>query len=246
MPTIYLSPSLQEGNLYVNGGSEEYWMNQVADAMVPYLRASGIGFVRNNTSQTLSQAIAQSNAGNFDVHLALHSNAAPENLSGRLTGTDVYYYQTSRKGKELADIIADNFKKIYREPSKVRAVPTTSLAELKRTKAPSVLIEIAYHDNVDDANWIKNNIDEIAANITKSLTEYFKIPFITPTTPRAATVTTRSGGNLNIRTKPSVLSPVAIKAPNGARLTVYGKYNDWYVVLYNGIYGYASDRYITF
>lgn len=44
MPKIYLSPSTQENNLYVTGGSEEYYMNLVADALEPYLRASGIRF----------------------------------------------------------------------------------------------------------------------------------------------------------------------------------------------------------
>ena len=33
MPTIFLSPSTQENNLYVTGNSEEYWMNRLADAM---------------------------------------------------------------------------------------------------------------------------------------------------------------------------------------------------------------------
>ena len=35
MPIIYLSPSTQENNLYVNGGTEEEWMNRLADALVP-------------------------------------------------------------------------------------------------------------------------------------------------------------------------------------------------------------------
>ena len=33
--------------VYVNGGSEEEWMNRLADAMIPYLDASGIRYVRN-------------------------------------------------------------------------------------------------------------------------------------------------------------------------------------------------------
>ena len=52
MPIIYLSPSTQEGNQYVTGtGSEEYWMNQLADAMLPYLNSSGIRYVRNTPLQ---------------------------------------------------------------------------------------------------------------------------------------------------------------------------------------------------
>ncbi|MBS6510172.1 MAG: DnaB-like helicase C-terminal domain-containing protein [Clostridiales bacterium] len=35
MPIIYLSPSTQENNYYVTGGTEEYYMNLLADAMVP-------------------------------------------------------------------------------------------------------------------------------------------------------------------------------------------------------------------
>ena len=36
MPTVYLSPSTQEYNPYITGaGSEEYFMNLIADAMEP-------------------------------------------------------------------------------------------------------------------------------------------------------------------------------------------------------------------
>ena len=47
MPIIYLSPSTQEKNEYVNGGTEEQYMNLLADKMVPYLDSSGIRYVRN-------------------------------------------------------------------------------------------------------------------------------------------------------------------------------------------------------
>ena len=113
MPIIYLSPSLQPFNKYVNGGDEQYYMNLVADAMEPYLRANGIQYVRSSRDMTLGQAIRQSNEGYYDLHLALHSNAAPESLSGQLQGTDVYYYPASVRGKQAATIIAENFKNIY-------------------------------------------------------------------------------------------------------------------------------------
>ena len=90
MPSIYLSPSTQEYNLYYDGhGSEEYYMNQIADAMAPYLTASGIEFTRNTPEMTAASSIRASNEGNYDAHIALHSNAAPVNLSGQLRGTDV-------------------------------------------------------------------------------------------------------------------------------------------------------------
>jgi len=181
MPSLFLSPSVQQFNPYINGlGSEEYYMNLVADAMEPYLIASGITFTRNNPDDTLSQAIALSNAGNYDFHLALHSNASPENLAGQLQGPDVYYYSSSAEGQRAADIFVENLKVIYPNPNIVRAVPTTTLAELRRTKAPANLIELAYHDNVEDAMWIINNIDLIARTLVLALTEYFNIPFVEP------------------------------------------------------------------
>lgn len=181
MPSLFLSPSVQQYNPYINGlGSEEYYMNLIADAMEPYLFASGITFTRNNPDDTLSQAIALSNAGNYDFHLALHSNAAPENLAGQLQGPDIYYYSTSTEGRRAAEIFEENLKAIYPNPNIVRTIPNTTLAELRRTKAPANLIELAYHDNLEDAMWIVNNVDTIARNLVLSLTEYFGIPFVEP------------------------------------------------------------------
>ena len=125
MPVIYLSPSTQEFNPYAGGGNEEFYMNLVADAMEPYLVASGIQFVRNTPDMTAATSIAASNAGNYDLHLALHSNAVG---SGNPTvrGSEVYYYPTSVNGKRLADIIADNLQVIYPLPDRVKTVPTTN------------------------------------------------------------------------------------------------------------------------
>lgn len=244
MPTLYLSPSTQDANPYVIGGSEEYYMNLVADAMEPYLIANGIAFTRNDPTKTVSNSIAQSNAGNYDLHLALHSNAAGAANAGRVRGTDVYYAEGSDNGQRAAFIIADNFKDIYPIPDKVRALATTRLAEVTRTRAPAVLVEIAYHDNVEDANWIADNINPIARNLSESVTTYFGLPFVEPTPIRNGTVRTL-GGNLNIRNYPSTDGAVIGTIPNGATLQVRGRYEDWYVVDYNGILGYANSRYIV-
>ena len=246
MPNLFLSPSVQEFNPYVIGGTEEYYMNLVADAMEPYLTASGISFERNDPAQTVGGAIRQSNAGNFDLHLALHSNAAPPSLSGQLQGTDVYYYATSSAGKRAADIIADNFKEIYPVPSRVRPVATTTLVELSRTRAPAVLIEIAYHDNVEDAQWIRDNIGLIARNLSQSVAEYFGVPFREPGEggiSRRGRVNAASG--LNIRNRPSLMAQILTAAPYGSEVTLTGREGDWYAVRYGDTDGYAVARYIT-
>ena len=108
MPSVFLSPSTQEFNPYINGGNEEQYMNLIADAMVPYLLASGIEVGRNDPDEPLSAAIAASNAGDYDFHLAIHSNSSPESIAGQLRGPDVYYYATSERGRDAATIIANN------------------------------------------------------------------------------------------------------------------------------------------
>lgn len=180
MPKIYLSPSLQEFNPYVDGGNEEYYMNLIADEVEPYLRASGIDFERNSPEMTLTQAIAESNRGNYDLHLAIHSNASPASSAGRNTGADIYYYPTSQNGRRLAETIRENYRDIYREPDNIDLIPTTALAEIRRTKAPSVLIEVAYHDNPVEAQWIRDNLEVIGRNLAKSVTEYLGVPFVEP------------------------------------------------------------------
>ncbi len=242
MPTIYLSPSTQEFNPYSGGGNEEYYMNLLADAMEPYLAASGIQYVRNTPEMTAASSIAASNQGNYDLHLALHSNASND---GNVRGAEFYYFPTSVNGKRFADISAENFKIIYPLPNMVRAVPTTTLGEVRRVKAPGVLIEVAYHDNPEDAQWIRDNIEAMAANIVYSLTEYFGIPFNTPQAIFTASVATR-GSNLNIRYAPSTSSDIIGSIPNGAEVTVYATIPDWAVVGYNGIVGYVSSQYLQY
>lgn len=245
MPRVYLSPSMQPFNLYTGGGNEQYYMNLVADAMIPYMVSSGIQYTRNDPStQKLNQVIQQSNAGSYDLHVALHSNAAPEHLSGQLQGTDVYYNPNNRWSRKFADFVGENFKVIYPDPDKVDVLPTYTLAEVKNVNAPSVLIEIAYHDNPSDAQWIRDNIDLIAKAIVLSMTEYFGIPFVPPQQPWAGVVKT-DGSNLNLRSHPSLLGRVIARMPNGSKVTVFGKTGDWYVVGFGSQVGYASAKYIS-
>lgn len=243
MPKIFLSPSTQEWNKYATEGNEELYMNLLADRMEPYLRSSGIAFVRNDPDRNVQGAIQDSNAGEYDVHLALHSNAAPERLAGKLRGVDIYFAPNSTDSEKLANIIANNMKSIYPLPDKVRAVPTYNLGEVLQTKAVAVLCELGYHDNYADEAWLKNNLELIARNIVRSLCDYFGIPFITPSAIQYGQVTT-DGSNLNIRDYPSMEGEIIGKIPNNAAVLINGETGNWYVVSYKDIIGYASKDYI--
>ncbi len=240
MPNIYLSPSTQEFNPYSGGGNEEYYMNLIADEMEPYLASSGIRFTRNTPDMTAASSIAASNMGNYDLHLALHSNASS---TGNVRGIEAYYYPTSMRGKRFAEIAVRNLQLIYPIPNGTKAVPTTSLGEVRRTKAPGVLLEIGYHDNPSDAQWIRENINAIAENLVLSLTEYFGIPFNYPQPIYVANVATR-GSNLNVRYTPSTSAAIVGSIPNGAEVTVFANLPDWSLVGYNQTVGYVRSSFL--
>ena len=244
MPRIYLSPSTQEKNQYVNGGTEEEWMNRLADAMEPYLQANNIQYTRNTPQMTAGSSIRQSNAGQYDLHLALHSNAAPEKDYGKYRGVDVYYDPRSSRGRRAAELIAQELKAIYPLPDRVRARTTTSLGEVTKTKAPAVLVEYAYHDNPEDAQWIKDNLDAMARQTVVALTRYFGLPYARPLPAGTMGQVDIESGVLNIRQKPNTQSPVVARAPRGAMLRLLGQWQDWYMVEYQGSTGYARADFI--
>ncbi len=244
MPMLFLSPSTQEYNIYYDGSeSEEYYMNLIADYMEPYLTASGITFTRNNPAGSVGDSVRASNAGDYALHLALHSNASGTANYGRQTGSDIYYYPTSINGKRAADIIVTNLKKIYPQPEKVRSIPTTNLYELNNTRAPSVLVELAYHDNQSDAEWIKNNLQLIAENLSQSVADYFGVVLVDPNPSQSGVVVTE-GGRLNIRSAPNLEAKIVGQIPNGSRIKIKGQSGDWYLVDYNGTEGYSYGGYI--
>lgn len=244
MPIIYLSPSTLDWNPYVTGsGSEEYQMNRLADAMVPYLLSNGIQYRRNSTDMTAASSIRQANSGWYDFYLALHSNASAEGTGGESRGVIAFYYPGSAEGKRAAEIFARNLKKIYPLPDKVRAEAVTSLGEVRQPNFPAVLVELGYHDNYADADWIETHTDEIAQNLVLSLTEYFGLPFIWPMEVKKGTVAIRSG-TLNLRSAPSPKGAVVARMPKGATVTVYGEWRGWYVVHYGIYVGYAAAEYL--
>ena len=246
MPIVFLSPSTQDWNPYVTGsGSEEYWMNRIVDAMEPYLRSNGIRYRRNDPDTSAGAAIREANSGYYDFYLALHSNAIGNgSAQTSARGIIAFYYPGSANSQRAAELFAAALREIYPLPNQVTTRSTTTLAEVKRTKAPAVLLEIGYHDNVADAQWIAGHIELIAQTLVQALTEYFGLPYVYPGPSRPGLAVTDSGGPVALRAYPSAQGQVITQIPNGAKVTVLGQYRGWYVVLYGESIGYANAAFI--
>jgi len=243
MPRIYLSPSTQEWNGYVTGGSEEDHMNLLADALTPYLLSCAIQFRRNTPDMTAASSIRQANEGKYDFYLALHSNASGEGHYGENRGIVAFYYPGSEGGERAAELIVRNLRSVYPLPAMVRVQSTTSLGEVRLPEAPAVLAEIGYHDNAADAAWLETHMDAAAQALARALTEWFGIPFVWPEGIRWGTVDA-GGEALNLRALPSSEGTVVTRIPTGGTVEIRGEWQGWYVVRYGVWTGYAASAYI--
>ena len=244
MPIIYLSPSTQENNLYVNGGTEEEWMNRLADAMEPYLTASGIRYSRNTPDMTAASSIRASNAGNYNLHLALHTNASGEDQAGQNRGIIAFCFPGSARGMRAAQPLADGLKALYPLPNLVRTEPTTTIGEVRRVRAPAVLLELGFHDNPDDAQWIVTHIDAMAESIVLSLTEYFGIPFFPDSYPLPGEVRAELGA-LDVYSRPDFDTPPIAQLYDGAQVTVINEYYGWYLIQFGDQVGYVAADFVA-
>jgi len=241
MPKIYLSPSTQEYNITLSGISEEYYANLIANAMIPYLEASGIEYGRNTPDMTAFSSAEQANSGDYDFYLAIHSNAAGEQNPVSERGAEIYYYPTSTEGKRAAEIFANNYKQIYPLPDSVRVIPLSTLIELNKTEMPAILFETAYHDNLQDLEWLSSNINRIGRNLAISVADYFGVPFVEPF---ARGVVTLNSGSLNIRSRPDSRAEIIGLLNNGDIINIIEFENGWYRMQYGDITGYVNARYI--
>lgn len=171
MPSVYLSPSLQEFNRGVGSyGTEEERMNQVADVVENLLKEYGVTVYRNAPSMSLAQAVRDSNSKNPDIHVALHSNASS---SGAARGPEVYAYSPSTPGDQLAQLIYDELAALFPTPG--LGVKYSPLYETRRVKAPTALAEVGFHDNYADAKFIEENVENIGRAVAKAILRYFGI-----------------------------------------------------------------------
>ncbi|MDO4282206.1 MAG: N-acetylmuramoyl-L-alanine amidase [Clostridia bacterium] len=171
--SIYLSPSAQEYNIgFGDYGSEEYRMNRITDILERLLKERGYTVYRNNPENSLAEIVNESNRLNPDIHVAIHSNASGGAGIGR--GPEIYTNREGTMADTLAHNIYEQIVEIYPEPELGRGVLyTTSLYEVRETLAPTVLLEVAFHDNELDATWIMENEQVIAEAIFKGIDNYF-------------------------------------------------------------------------
>lgn len=164
--------------------------------------------------------------GEDAVYVAWHTNAS---TTGNVSGTEAYVYGpnpvdgtlnfTGFPGSDvLARALLDELARDMRrevDPSwRVRNLRSANLGEVNPThnnEMPSVLLEVAYHDNVTDSNRLKEPVfRRVAARaILQGLIKYYaardSVPVVLPPeAPEAVAALNGSGGTVELRwTAPS-------------------------------------------
>ena len=166
--TLYINPSVQYANLYVdNLGNEGKHMNDISILLVSMLdKYTNITVYSNNSipGLSLSNSINQSNEVKADYHLAIHSNA------GGGSGSEIFYTKTSYN---FSKSILDSLNEVL--PYKTRGLKdgSKSLYELKKTTGSACLLEILFHDEIKQATFIIDNKELIATAIYEGIISYF-------------------------------------------------------------------------
>lgn len=161
---IYLSPSVQTWNAYINQlGTEAQHMNKIAEIMYSMLKQySFIQVDANLNYLSLANSVAESNQKSRDIHLALHSNA------GGGSGLETFQKKSDGFGQYLHEQLMSSL------PFPSRGVKDGNhLYEIKNAKAKHVvLMELLFHDNLQEAQYIVTHHEEIATKLTNALVNY--------------------------------------------------------------------------
>ena len=122
-----------------------------------------------SNSTSLAARVSAANDWPANYFISIHTNA---NTNSEINGTEVYVYQEYTQSYYLGEHILNAIvKRLNTKDNGVRVRP--SLYVLRKTTMPSVLVELAYISNSQDAEKLKNDQYQFAFAIYSGLLSYF-------------------------------------------------------------------------
>ncbi len=180
---LYISPSVQEKNIGVDGISEEVRMQALGKNLKQAILqvASGhIVMAMNRPEMTLEEIVKDSDQWGAQAHLALHTNAGKSGVQGM----EIYAHADSTSGNKFAGLVVKHLEPIGirirgdRDETPLVRDPRQSLghrlAEVDRVKAPACLVELVYHTNMDDLRELQHHWGDIVHALRCAVVEYVK------------------------------------------------------------------------
>jgi len=216
--------------------------------------------------ETMQERCKVSDAWGADLHLPIHTNA----FDGKVAGTRTMVYKKSGEAYEAAKAIHNELAPITPGKSEnISAHP--ELYELKAPKAPSVYLEVDFHDQKDAAKWLAENEVAIGEAICKGVCKHFGVAYVAPgsepekpvepedeavettelpahyDTAKAGTYKVNADAGLWIRSGPSTDDPALDLLKKGDTVRCLGHYTDvWLrVETVDNLVGFCHSDFLT-
>ena len=172
---IYLSPSEQPKNLYAYGNTnEKEQCCKIAAYAEAALKRNGFEVITGK-STSLVDRCNEANKWGANLYVPIHTNA----FNGTVSGTRIFCYRTSGESYKACKAVFDVLAPLT--PGGSESITTRpELYEVKTPVAPTVYIEVDFHDVTAVAKWIIENTKEIGEAICKGICNYYGVSYQPP------------------------------------------------------------------
>lgn len=172
---IYLSPSSQPANTYAVGNTnEQEQCRKIAAVARDALIRCGFD-VKAGLDGTMYTRIRESNNWGADAHIPIHTNAH----NGKTAGFRGFYYKANGEGHKLVKAIMDAVAPITPGTSDgVSAYP--GLYEVEHSSGYCAYLELGFHDNAAEAQYIIDHTQELGEAICKGVCAHYGVKYVAP------------------------------------------------------------------
>ena len=170
MCKIYISPSSQPANIYAVGDTnEQAQCRRIGAALQKALSRCGLD-ARVGMDGTMYTRVEESNSFGAGLHLPIHTNA----FDGKVAGLRIMVGKKGGEAEQIAKAIMAELAPITPGASDGISV-RSDLYEIRATKALCVYVEVGFHDNPEEAQWIIDHTQDIADAICRGLCNHYSV-----------------------------------------------------------------------
>lgn len=210
MTDVFISPSSQWANQFAGGtsgveDSEGKHMRDIAPLIHSLCQRNGIDS-HLSLDESLYARVQESNRMATKLHFALHSNAG-----GTAFGASTWVYTLGTKSEVMARAIQRRLAAIT--PWSDLGTIRYNHYETRETTSYAVIAEVAFHDKVIPAQWIRDNKRPIAIACTQGIIDALAAAYGGRFVDIAARPLLLDGGT---GMAPVVIAPTPTPAPNPA------------------------------
>ena len=172
---IYISPSSQPTNTYAVGNTnEQEQCRKIAAALKAVLDRCQVPAAAGMDG-TMYTRVKESNQLDTCLHMPIHTNG----FDGTVAGLRIMVSKLGGEAEQIAKAIMETLAPIT--PGKSDGIHVMkNLYEINATKAVCVYVEVGFHDNPEEAQWIIDHTQDIAEAIAKALCKHYGYAYVDP------------------------------------------------------------------